>query len=75
MTTETFRILWTTTITDVAKKTLTVGGRVGADGKTELLVEDAGWYLRFGNISFYIGDEKPAFEKGDRVRITIEKER
>jgi hypothetical protein len=67
------RILWTTVVDDVAKRTLTVGGRVAADGRTELLVEDAGWYIRLGNVSFYVGSERPPFDKGDRVRIVIER--
>jgi hypothetical protein len=75
MMTETCRLLWTTVVTDVARKTLTVGGRMDAEGKSELLLEDAGWYIRLGNMSLWAGDIEPPFKKGDRVRIIIEKER
>lgn len=37
---------------------------------------DKGWYVHLnldsGGISFYVGDERPALESGDTVRILLE---
>lgn len=66
-------IVWQTVVTDVSERTLTVAGRRSVDGKSELITESGGWYIRLGNTSWYAGETKPPFEKGDTVRITLEK--
>ena len=69
------RLIWTTVITGVDERKLTVGGKRSADGTAELFTESGGWYIRLGNISLYTGDVRPDFQQGDRVTITLEKER
>lgn len=69
------KLAWSTVVTAVEEKTLTIGGKRTLEGAAELFTESGGWYIRFGNISLYTGLEKPPFEKGDLVKITIEKER
>jgi hypothetical protein len=68
-----FRFVWETTITDVAEKKLTVGGRRSVDGEAELFMESFGWYIRLGHVAIFAGTEKPELEKGDKVRLIIEK--
>jgi|SRR5215471_19948115 len=68
------KLAWTAIISDVCQKQLIVTGRVGSDGKAILEVEESGWYIRVGNVSFNVGYEEPPFKKGDLVRFTIEKE-
>lgn len=69
------KFIWKETVSDVEEKSLVVGGKIGADGKTELFTETAGWYIRIDQIAFWVGNEKPPFKKGDRVQITIEHEK
>jgi len=59
---------------DVREHTLTTGGKMGADGKAEFFMESAGWYLHLSNVSIYLGREKPDIQKGDWVRLTVEKQ-
>lgn len=68
-----FNIVWQTVVTDVSERTLTVAGRRSVDGKAELITESGGWYIQLGNTSWYAGESKPPFEKGDTVRITLER--
>lgn len=51
-------------------------GKDGGDPVTHYA--DDGWYVTLEcdggkNISISIGNEKPVMEKGDRIRLTIEK--
>ena len=69
------RIIWRTYVTEVNERTVTVSGSKSADGTSMLKIESAGWYVRLGNISLYVGEERPKFDKGDKVIITLEKER
>ncbi len=66
------RYVFRTIIHDVIHKEMTVGGKKSADGTAELFVEDAGWYIRLGNLSIYMGHEEPALKSGQRVRLIIE---
>lgn len=68
------RLVWHTIITDVREHTLTVGGKRSADGKAELQIESAGWYIHIGFISLFVGIEEPPFKKGDSVKLTLEQE-
>jgi len=67
------RLKWETTITQVVEKELTVGGRKSADGKTELFTEKMGWYIYIGSVSIFAGLDKPDFEPGDRIEVTLQK--
>ena len=68
------RIKWETTIIRVEEKELTVGGRKSADGKTELFYEKVGWYITLtSGVSIFAGLDKPDFEAGDRIEITLQK--
>lgn len=42
---------------------------------SDIYEREGGWFIRLvgTNISFYAGVEKPEFEVGDKVKITIEK--
>ena len=67
------RYVWKTSIDEIVKKSTTVCGRKDSDGNATLLVEDAGWYIRCGNFSFFCGYEEPVhFKKGDQVRFMLE---
>ena len=74
MTTEKVRYVFVDRVQRVEERKFTTGGRKTPDGKAELFVQSAGWYVTFGNLlSFHVGDVEPAFKMGDKVRITIEK--
>lgn len=63
---------WYAIVDRVEEKQLTVGGKHDAAGNAELIVESAGWWISFGGISIYLGPEPPAFQPGDRIRLTLE---
>ena len=68
------RLKWETTVVRVEEKTLTVGGRKSVDGKAELFHESQGWYITLvSGVSIFAGLDKPDFEAGDRIEITLQK--
>lgn len=71
-----YRIKWITRIDDISRRSTTVGGRKDNDGNATLTVEDAGWYIRCGFVSFFCGYEEPSgLAKGDDVMLTLQKAR
>ena len=65
---------WNDTISDVKENTVIIGGRKDHEGHAHLIVKNDGWWVRVGNISLYVGKEEPmGWQKGDRVRLTMEK--
>jgi hypothetical protein len=70
--TERIRYVFVDRVQRVEEKRLTVGAKL-VDGQAKLFTESAGWYVTFGNLSFYVGQLEPAFKAGDKVRVTIEK--
>lgn len=67
------RYVWETTLDDVVHKELTVGGRKNSDGTSELFTESRGWYFIFDGMALNVGDVKPSFQKGDKIRLLIER--
>jgi hypothetical protein len=68
-----FRYVWMTTIDDISRRSTTVCGRRDAAGNAVLTVEDAGWYIRCGNVSHFCGYDEPiGYKKGDKVRLILE---
>lgn len=66
--------MWHAVISKVEERSVTISGRKAADGNAELQVESAGWYVHLGTLSIYVGEEEPGFKKGQRVKLTLEKE-
>ena len=48
----------------------------GSGKEAEFEPESQGWFISLdvNFLTLYIGQEKPSLEKGDRVKITIQKE-
>lgn len=68
------KLVWRETIIDVREKFLTVSGKRSADGKAELQVESQGWWITVEHFSIFAGKERPVFNSGDKVKITLEHE-
>jgi hypothetical protein len=67
------KLMFHATVTDVREKSFTVGGKKDADGKAELFVESAGWWITISNhMSLFVGHQEPTYKKGDRIRLVIE---
>jgi len=43
------------------------------NGKPTFETVSAGWYLRIGNISFFLDTDKPEIKPGDTISIIVEK--
>jgi hypothetical protein len=65
------RLVWQGVIDSVHEKELIVSGKI-VDGKAQMVMQSQGWYVQIGNMSLFAGVTKPAFEKGDEVRLTLE---
>lgn len=67
------RYVWVVKIDDISKRSTTICGRKDSDGNAQMTVEDAGWYIRCGNFSFFTGYDEPVhFQKGMTVRLALE---
>jgi len=64
---------WYTQIDDVVEREVCVCGRKAVDGSAILTMESAGWYVRFDNLLIRLGDQRPDLQKGDMVKISIQK--
>lgn len=67
------RYVWNTVIDDVVHRDVTVCGRKSTNGDAILTMEDAGWYIRLGNLLIHVGSDQPPFGKGDKVKMSLEK--
>jgi hypothetical protein len=67
------RRVWNSKITNLFQRKLKkYGGGVGADA--QFTTDNAGWYITIGGeITLYVGEDRPEFEIGDSIRLTIEK--
>lgn len=52
-----------------------VRSKRSAEGDITHITEDHGWFVRMHGSyeALYVGNEKPAMEKGDRIKLTVEK--
>lgn len=67
------RRVWNSKVTNIFQRKLSkYASGFGAD--TQFTTSYAGWYITIGGeITLYVGTEKPEFEIGDSIRFTLEK--
>lgn len=68
------RRVWKSKITNLFERKLRkYAGGVGPDA--HFTTANAGWYLTIGGeITLYIGPDRPSFEVGDEIKLILEKE-
>jgi hypothetical protein len=67
-------VSFTLQVRSVEQRQRTSRAKKNPDGTIETEVEDTGWWLVFSNhLAFGMGPERPPFEKGDVINVTLNK--
>ena len=61
------------TITKVEERKRVVKGHKNEKGDAVLDEENTGWWIVSGELSFWVGNEKPDIKEGDLLILSVEK--